>query len=135
MNKCAGSLAFPQLMRNEFLITDTHNSTNTSAILFSSAKDIEQYLNTMLHRSNKHCENDKYVFLLQGRLTIILCAPELLCMQSEHVAVCCGVFFFFVFFSQIKTKFLTLSGRGQRSAPMQSRRRFGRHDPRATADG
>lgn len=71
----------------------THTTPqNTITFLFSSVqlqkKYIEQYLNTILHGSNKHCGNDKYVFLLQGRLTITLCTPSWSVCSRRAAAVC-----------------------------------------------
>lgn len=106
-------------MRNEFLITDTQNVTVTPphfSFSLYSAQYIEQYLNTILHCSNKSCENDKYVFLLQGRLTIIFCT-----LSCFVCSLCLLVFtvLFLCFLLHIKTKFPALSKEGRRLARSQ----------------
>jgi len=89
--------------------TCTETPVHFSFSLYS-AKDIEQYLNTILHCPNKSCENDKYVFHLQGHLTIIFCT------LSCFVCSQCSLVFTLLFLLHIKTKFPTLSRRGRRSA-------------------
>ena len=82
-HKYAG-LAFLQLMRNWFCNADTQ-STNISLY---SVKDIEQYLNTILQCSDTFCENDKYVFLFQGRLIITFCTLScFVCSRSMPLFV------------------------------------------------
>lgn len=104
--------------------SQTHQSTNASTFLlffFTLQKILNDILNTLLHCSNKYCENDKYVFLLQGQLTIIFCSLScFVCSQCMSVFV---VQPFLCFLLQIRT-FLTLSRGGRRSAWSQSRQRF-----------
>lgn len=66
----------------------TQQTPPQSSCLLYSEKDTEQYRHSVLPCSNKSCENDKYVFILQGWLTIISFYPELLCMQSVRTGVC-----------------------------------------------
>lgn len=93
-------------IQNEFVFLKSH--LHISVFPLNSAEDIEQYLNAILRRSNRHCENDKYVFLLQGRFIIIVCTRSCSVCSQRLLLSLAPFLWFLLFFLQVSTKFSVL---------------------------